>query len=123
MADEIQTGVHYILILLGIIVVALAVWMASENLWWIAVPDAIFGIGVAWLSFTSVRGEGESHTVEALGTVPELPRSTPPPAPEPRLSASEPTVTASTALPHPAEPPAPASSPYPRHGKKKKHRH
>lgn len=100
---------RYLLILMGAIVVALAVKMASENLWWIAIPDALFGLGVAWMAAASLHGEHHPH---ALPTVPPLPEP-PPPSPPPPLAVT-------TAPPPP--PPAVSEVRPVRHKKKRKRR-
>jgi len=45
------------LILLGLVTLALAVVLAAEGLWWAALPDAAFGVGVAWVAYVSLRDE------------------------------------------------------------------
>ncbi|HET9784714.1 MAG TPA: hypothetical protein VFP94_07140 [Terriglobales bacterium] len=71
---------RYLLILMGAIVVALAVKMASENLWWIAIPDALFGAGVAWMATASLHAERHPHAVPV--------ETSPAPAHEPQLAAA-----------------------------------
>lgn len=44
-----------VLILLGIVTIALGVILAAEGEWWIAIPDALFGAGVAFVAFESLR--------------------------------------------------------------------
>jgi hypothetical protein len=89
--------VRYLLILMGAIVVALAVKMASENLWWIAIPDALFGLGVAWMAAASLHGEHHPH-VPAAEPPPPPPLPEPPPSPPP----PPPAVTSAPPPPRPA---------------------
>lgn len=117
MAEGIQKGFQYVLIVLGIIVVALAVWMAKEHMLWIAVPDACFGIGVAWFAWTEIADHG-MHPAPATAGGPALSDVPPPPvaAGEPHAEA-QPEATTPTALP--AAPPMGL----PGRKKKKKRRH
>jgi hypothetical protein len=42
---------------LGAITLALAVVLAAEGQWWIAMPDALFGSGVALMAIAGRRGD------------------------------------------------------------------
>ncbi|MGH9475028.1 MAG: hypothetical protein ACRD1C_01715 [Terriglobales bacterium] len=115
MAETIQSGVRYVLVVLGMITVVLAAWMARENLWWMAVPDALFGVGVGWMALAS--GNAERHPFAVAPA-----EALPPPAPQP--PAPEPVAVTTRAEPHPAAvsapAPSPASSRTVRSGKKKR---
>lgn len=56
-----------VLILLGIVTVALAVVLAREGEWWIAIPDGLFGLGVAFVAWESLR---EDRRIAAGGAAP-----------------------------------------------------
>lgn len=117
MAEGIQKSFQYLLIVLGIIVVALAVWMAKEHMWWIAVPDACFGIGVAWFAWTDIADHG-MHAAPAMAGGPALSDVPPPPVPAPEAhTEAGPEVTT------PSAPSAVAPVGQPGRRKKKKHRH
>lgn len=113
MAEGIQKGFQYVLIVLGIIVVALAVWMAKEQMWWIAVPDACFGIGVAWFAWTEIADHG-MHPAPATAAGPALSEISPPPEAHAEVR--------SEAAPS-SPPPAAAPVGQPGRRKKKKRRH
>ncbi|MGH9412142.1 MAG: hypothetical protein ACRD0Y_00220 [Terriglobales bacterium] len=118
MADSgLQTSFQYLLIVLGLIVVVLAVWMAREHLVWIAIPDGIFGVGVAWLSWTDMSERSAHHAVPAVESGPAIAIPAPPsPAPAAAVEMHH-----EEAAPAPgAAPPAAAGEPRP--GKKKKKR-
>lgn len=116
MAEGIQKGFQYLLIVLGIIVVVLAVWMAKEHMWWIAVPDACFGIGVAWFAWTEIADHGV-QAVPATAVGPGLHDVAPQPAPAPEAHAEAPSE------PAPANVPSPTASQAVHTKKKKKRRH
>lgn len=76
--------------ILGFVTLALAVVLASEGQWFIAVPDAIFGIGVGLFAWESLH-ERQHPAPPAPPAVPEPPAprgpltpppATPPPPPE-----------------------------------------
>jgi hypothetical protein len=50
-----------ILVVLGFVTVGLAVWLASEHLWWIAIPDAAFGIALGIAAFESLKSDREAQ--------------------------------------------------------------
>ncbi|HEY8056923.1 MAG TPA: hypothetical protein VIE13_13535 [Terriglobales bacterium] len=79
---------RYLLILMGAIVVALAAKMASENLWWIAIPDALFGVGVAWMAAASLHGQHRPPALPVEAVPPPMP--VPPPPPPPPAVAQQP---------------------------------
>ncbi|MGH9486841.1 MAG: hypothetical protein ACRD04_04540 [Terriglobales bacterium] len=119
MAETIQGGVRYVLVALGIVTVVLAVLMTRENLWWMAIPDALFGIGVGWMAVASGHAERHPQMVEAE------------PAPEPRREPVKPpsvpepvAVAVGVSKPAAPESAAPATTPSrpARSGKKKKRR-
>lgn len=119
MAETIQTGVRYVLVALGIVTVVLAVWMARENLWWMAVPDACFGIGVGWMALASGHAGHQAPLV--VEPAAPAPPARPDAAPEPVSVAARPQVQPPAA---PAAPGAGQTAPAPpgRSGKKKKRR-
>ncbi|TAN21229.1 MAG: hypothetical protein EPN33_11405 [Acidobacteria bacterium] len=118
MAEGIQKSFQYLLIVLGIIVVVLAVWMAKENMWWIAIPDALFGIGVAWFAWMDLTDHG-MHPAPATAGGPAI-SDVPPPPPVPAPEAH------AEARPEATTPSAPAEATpvgQPGRKKKKKRRH
>lgn len=67
---------RYVLILLGLVTVVLAVVLAREGLWWAAIPDGAFGVGVAWVAYVSLRDEPDEP--RSPGTPFIVPGSAPP---------------------------------------------
>ncbi|MGH9393666.1 MAG: hypothetical protein ACRD1E_05805 [Terriglobales bacterium] len=108
----IKVRVRYVLIALGVITVALGVVLAAEGEWWVVVPDALFGVGVAWVAAGSLLKqqppEREPGAAMALEPVP-------PPPQAPSQGAAVP----------PKYPPirveAPVPSQHGRRGKRRKH--
>lgn len=98
---------RWLLVFLGLITLALAVKLAGEQLWWIAIPDGAFGAGVAWIAWASLhppRGlETREHEESAAPSAYSAPLSTGAAVP-PR---------AATPAASPAFRPAPRSSPQP----------
>lgn len=111
---------RWIIIGLGIITVLLAVVLARESQWWLAIPDGLFGLGVAWVAWADLHAEHRPAPAE---------RATEPPAaiPAVELRAEPAPVPAPQPAPAASAPAAPSrSSPPPaRHrGKhRKRHRH
>lgn len=63
---------RYVLIFLGLVTIGLGVVLAAEGEWWIALPDAAFGAGVAFVAYESLQEDRHPS---------------PPPAPTPREGA------------------------------------
>ncbi|MGH9482136.1 MAG: hypothetical protein ACRD1L_08575 [Terriglobales bacterium] len=79
---------RYVLIGLGVITLALGVILAREGLWFVALPDAAFGLGVAWVAWVSLRDEGHDRGLSQVevppapaGPIPMPPPAAPPPPP------------------------------------------
>lgn len=124
---------RWLLIGLGVLTIFLAAILAGENQWWIAVPDGLFGLGVAgwaWLdlhAFPSSRASASAFelrpapaTPASPAEAPPAPRSAPPPlepapAPAPVLRAPAPAKTAPPAAPQP--------TPAPKRSSRKRRRH
>jgi len=68
-----------LLIGLGVITMGLAVVLAAEGEWWIAIPDALFGLGVGWVAAASVRADRQPAA--AALTAPAATPAEPVPAP------------------------------------------
>lgn len=89
---------RWVLIFLGILTFALAVVLAHEGQWWIAVPDGAFGAGIAWIAWGDLHAPIEGAPVLRTAPVPPAPEPPPPsaavmsppptsrPAPRPRAS-------------------------------------
>lgn len=77
--------VRYFLIFLGLVTVALGVVLAHEGEWWIAVPDAVFGLGVAWVAAASLRADRHPGLV-ALPLPEAAPAEAAPAAAPPKFS-------------------------------------
>lgn len=88
-----------VVIFLGIVTIVLAVVLAGEAEWWIAVPDGLFGAGVAMLALESLREDRRAATAPASVNMPSP--ASPPPAPLPTMTAPPPTLSA----PRPTAPP------------------
>lgn len=123
---------RWLIIGLGAITFLLAVVIARERLWWIAVPDGLFGLGVAWVAWADIhsahrpaRPETSGETPAAapaeiravIHEVPVVPASAPvlpsPPPAQPAPAAQQP-------------PPPPTSAGHPRRVAKRRarrHRH
>lgn len=77
---------RWILVGLGILTFVLAVVLAKEGQWWVAVPDGMFGIGIAWLAWEDLHAPATS--APALRTAPSVPEPvTAPPTPSPTPAA------------------------------------
>jgi hypothetical protein len=72
-----------LLIFLGVVTVVLAVVLATENLWWIAVPDAAFGVAVGIAAWESLAHDRRTRAANASAP----PEPAPAPAPQPSPAA------------------------------------
>lgn len=88
---------RWILIFLGILTFALAVVLAHEGQWWIAVPDGAFGVGIAWIAWEDLHAPAEGAPVLRVAPVPAAPE--PPPVSAP--VASQPVLASKPAAPKP----------------------
>ena len=114
---------RYVLIVLGLITTALAAVLALQGLWWAAIPAGLFGVGIPWVAWVSLRDEKRAQ----LGAL--NPEATPAPEPPPQPSAAAPAPAAepTPASPPPVPPPVyPRPTPRPAHAhsraRRKKHR-
>lgn len=72
---------RWVLIFLGIVTFALAVVLAHESQWWIAVPDGAFGVGIAWIAWEDLHAPAEGVPVLRTAPMPAAPEPPPPSAP------------------------------------------
>jgi len=142
--------VRYVLIVLGLITTALAAVLALQGLWWAAIPAGLFGVGIPWVAWVSLRDEKRAQlgalnpeaTPAPDGGSLEMPRAEraspaanrSPPSSDQRERPSEkwratPPQQPSEAAPAPAAEPTPASPPpvpppvYPRPAPRPAHAH
>ena len=94
--------VRYVLIGLGLITLVLAVVLAREGLWWVAISDAFFGAGIPWVAWVSLQDEKRAHR-RALRPEAE-PALGPPPGPREAIEAA---AAPAAELPPAAAPVAP----------------
>jgi len=79
--------VRYVVGGLGILTIVLAAWLANEGQWWIAIPDGLFGLGIAWIARNSLH---EEHHVAVAPPAPTLVPAPPPQAVSPQPPAPQP---------------------------------
>ncbi|MGH9540443.1 MAG: hypothetical protein ACRD2H_00990 [Terriglobales bacterium] len=63
---------RWLIIGLGAITFLLAVVIARERLWWIAVPDGLFGLGVAWVAWADIHSAHRPARPETSGETPAV---------------------------------------------------
>ncbi|MGH9535497.1 MAG: hypothetical protein ACRD2E_11635 [Terriglobales bacterium] len=72
---------RWLLIGLGIVTFLLALVLAKETQWWIAVPDGCFGVGIAWIAWEDLHapaaGAPAARTISATPEPASVPAAMP----------------------------------------------
>lgn len=90
---------RYVVIGLGAVTLALGVVLAGEGLWFVALPDAAFGLGVAWVAYLSLRDEQQDRRAGLL-VVPSPPQPVPESVPVPPSPPPPPSTAPAAVLPN-----------------------
>ncbi|MGH9526971.1 MAG: hypothetical protein ACRD2F_09875 [Terriglobales bacterium] len=78
---------RWVLVCLGILTFLLAILLAKEGQWWIAVPDGAFGLGIAWIAWEGLHAPGAGAVpAPVLRATPVMAAPEPPPLSPPVVS-------------------------------------